>query len=140
MNKKLISIFFIFSIFFIPTNSHAFKEDFNFLILELPFGWEIVKKEAQEFIIKNSDDTASFTYKIMPVFNITIERFSEAIMKAYGGYNLKLQASGIYYFDFFSGGKPAWTIIQFCGENACMQTGIGTSEDFSLLIDAGQLK
>ena len=140
MNKVLLFSFFIVSMLFTPTNSHAFKEDFNFLILEVPFDWIVKNKTETEFTLETKDKTASFTYKIMPVFDVTIERFADAIMRAYGGYNLKLRASGVYYFDFISAGKQAWTIVQFCGENACIQTGVGNNKDLSALIDAGQLK
>ncbi len=139
--KRALLIILLSSLFFFPSQkAYAFKEDFNFLVLELPYGWEVVKKNEKDFTIKNNTDTASFSYKIMPVHYVEIKQFAEAIMRAYGGYNLKLRASGVYYFDFLSAGKSAWSIVNFCGENACIQTGIGKSKDFELLIDAGELK
>ena len=156
MNKALFLMFFVFSLFFVPTNTYAFKEDFNFLILEVPFNWKIKSSNEKEFTLENKDKTATFSYKIMPVYDITIEQFADAIMKASSGYSLKLRASGVYRFEFIAAGKPAWSIVNFCGQKkpeknaeeivianeqiACIQTGVGNSEDFAGLIDAGQLK
>lgn len=140
MNKISILIFCVLSLLFTPINSHAFKEDFNFIILDIPPGWEVKEKSEKSFTLENSTKTASFSCTIMPVYHVDIESFAQAIMQAYGGYNFKLREHAMYYFDFMSAGRPAWTIVKFHNANAIIQTGIGKSPDFSLLINAGQLK
>ncbi len=140
--RILVTLLTLISLsFYQPPLSHAARQDFNFLIMDLPIGWDVKEKNDTDFTVKNEDGTAFFTYKISPVYSLDIKEYSEAIMRAYGGYSLKLLRPGVYAFNSISNGLPAETTIQFCKkELSCIQTAIGESDDFTELFDAGRLK
>ncbi len=139
MFKKIFFTFFFCFVF--VQNSYALREDFNFIILDVPLGWKVVEKKDNELTLTNLDQSAQFIYKIMPVYAVTLKQYAEAIMRAYGGYRLREEKKGIFSFDFIANQIPATTTVQFCKENmACIQTAVGQSDDFVDLFNAGELK
>ncbi len=122
-------------------SAFAFKEDFNFIIFDLPLGWEIVDKQETEFTISDVEKTAFFNYKMIPVYNIDLKKYAEAVMRAYGGYKLIEKRKNVYSFKYFSQNMPAETTVQFCKDDyACIQSAIGESDFFKELFDSGELK
>lgn len=140
MKKVFFLLFSLILLIAFSRNAYAFKEDYGFIILDVPFGWTVIDKKEFEVTLTNPNKDARFIYKVLPVHNVDLKTYAEAIMQAYMGFNFKLVSYETYAFNYLYLNKLATMRIHFNGRVACLQTRVGKSEDFFSLLDSAQLQ
>lgn len=142
MNKRFICIICLLSALF-AAPAYAFEEKLEFMEVSLPLNWEVAKSTNAEVVLENKAQQATFIVKKIPVYNISLESYARAIMKAYGGYNFTKRTNSIYYFEQLYGYRNAWTLVEYYKGRKDMlitKTGIGDSSDFIFIMDSIRFK
>lgn len=132
----LISSFFI-------APAYALDEQLEFMDVSLPLNWEVTKSESNRVVFENRSQEATFIVKKIPVYNVTLENYARATMKAHAGYNFTKRTNSIYYFEHLYGYRNAWTLVEYYKGRRDMlitKTGIGESADFVTIMDSIVLK
>lgn len=140
--RYIVCILSFVSLFFV-SEAYALDEKLEFMDVTLPLGWEVVKSASDQVEFANKAQQARFIFKKIPVYNVPIEEYSRALMKAHSGFNFTRRTDTIYYFEYMSGYNSAWTLVEYYNgrrDMLAMQTGIGESDDFVVIMDSIILK
>lgn len=140
--RLFIFIFSLMSLFLV-TPAYALDEQLEFMDVTLPLNWEVVKSTSDQVEFSNSAQQARFIFRKVPVYNVSIEEYSRALMKAHSGFNFTRRTDTIYYFEHMLGYNSAWTLVEYYNGRKDMltiQTGIGESADFTTIMDSIILK
>lgn len=140
--RYLICIFSFVCLLF-AGQAYALDEKLEFMDVTLPLNWEVVKSTNDMVEFQNRHQQASFIFRKVPVYNVSIEEYSRALMKAHSGFNFTRRTDTIYYFEHMLGYNSAWTLVEYYNGRKDMltiQTGIGESADFTTIMDSIILK
>lgn len=143
MNIRVISfIFYLISLFFV-TPAYALDEELEFMNVSLPLNWEVTTSTNEKAVFDNRAEQATFIVKKVPIYNITLENYARALMKAHVGYNFTKRTNSIYYFEHLYGYRNARTLVEYYKgrkDTLIIKTGIGESPDFVSILDSIKLK
>lgn len=140
--RYIICILAFVSLLF-ARQAYALDEKLEFMNVTLPLNWEVVKSTSDEVEFANRAQQARFIFKKIPVYNVSLEDYSRALMKAHSGFNFTKRTNTIYYFEYMYGYNSAWTLVEYYKGRRDIfttQTGIGESNDFAVIIDSIVLK
>ena len=115
----------------------ALDEKLEFMDVTLPVNWEVVKSTSDQVEFANRAQQARFIFKKIPVYNVSLEDYSRALM------NFTKRTNTIYYFEYMYGYNSAWTLVEYYNgrrDILTTQTGIGESDDFAAIMDSIVLK
>ena len=121
----------------------ALDEKLEFMDVTLPVNWEVVKSTSDQVEFANRAQQARFIFKKIPVYNVSLEDYSRALMKAHSDFNFTKRTNTIYYFEYMYGYNSAWTLVEYYNgrrDILTTQTGIGESDDFAAIMDSIVLK
>lgn len=127
----------------LAASAYALDEQLEFMDVSLPVNWEVVKAENNQAVFENRSQEATFIVKKIPVYNVSLENYARATMKAHAGFNFTKRTNSIYYFEHLYGYRNAWTLVEYYKGRRDMlitKTGIGESEDFVFIMDSIVLK
>ncbi len=142
MKKRVLFAICLLCALFV-TPAYALEEKLEFMEVALPLNWEVTKSTKEQAVLENKSQQATFIVKKISVYNISLESYARAIMKAYAGYNFTKRTNSIYYFEHLYGYRNAWTLVEYYKGRKDMlitKTGIGESSDFVFIMDSIRLK
>lgn len=142
MNKHFLYIICLLSALF-AAPAYALEEKLEFMEVALPLNWVVAKSTTDEAVLENKSQQATFIVKKIPVYNISLESYARAIMKANAGYNFTKRTNSIFYFEHLYGYRNAWTLVEYYKGRKDMlvtKTGIGASDDFVFIMDSIRFK
>lgn len=140
--RYIICLFLFVNLLF-AGYAYALDEKLEFMDVTLPLNWEVVKSTSDQVEFANRGQQARFIFKKVPVYNVSIEDYARALMKAHSGFNFTRRTNTIYYFEYMYGYNSAWTLVEYYNGRRDMltiQTGIGESNDFVNIMDSIVLK
>lgn len=127
----------------LTASAYALDEQLEFMDVSLPVNWKVTNSDSSQAVFENKQQQAMFIVKKIPVYNVSLENYARATMKAHAGFNFTKRTNSIYYFEHLYGYRNAWTLVEYYKGRRDMliiKTGIGESEDFVFIMDSIVLK